>query len=316
MNHDYLAKQTLKAAGKKYTEEKKAVNSYYGMTATKLYDCMYGYNELLEDIDEISSDLSYEQQRKRMWLSPYIGYWCTSYARALLMHFISRFPEVVIQYDTDSLYYITDENKVPKERIQAFEKALNQYNLRIKLKNMDMFKNDSHFDDLGTWDIDKDDLTGFKGLGAKRYLKRKKDGTLNPVVAGMVKSSFAEYVEKTGTDPFELFDNDLKLDRVTSKKLASAYYDGITKQVIFDGKVKKVPDLTAPDKAVKITDYLSNTEIVTIGTYHALYNIEFSMKVAAEYVEFSQMLNQEKALPAKYRQYEKFINDWRMLQYA
>jgi hypothetical protein len=181
---------------------------------------------------------------------------------------------------------------------------------------MDMFKNDSHFDDLGTWDIDKDDLTGFKGLGAKRYLKRKKDGTLNPVVAGMVKSSFAEYVEKTGTDPFELFDNDLKLDRVTSKKLASAYYDGITKQVIIDGKVKKVPDLTAPDKAVKITDYLGNTEIVTIGTYHALYNIEFSMKVAAEYVEFSQMLNQEKALPAKYRQYEKFINDWRMLQYA
>lgn len=316
MNHDYLAKQTLKAAGKKYTEEKKAVNSYYGMTATKLYDCMYGYNELLEDIDEMSSDLSYEQQRKRMWLSPYIGYWCTSYARALLMHFISRFPDVVIQYDTDSLYYITDENKVPKERIQAFEKALKQYNMRIKLKNMDMFKNDSHFDDLGTWEIDKDNLTGFKGLGAKRYLKRKKDGTLNPVVAGMVKSSFAEYVEKTGIDPFELFDDDLKLDRVTSKKLASAYYDGITKQVIIDGKVKKVPDLTAPDKAVKITDYLGNTEIVTIGTYHALYNIEFSMKVAAEYVEFSQMLSQEKALPAKYRQYENFIDDWRLIKYA
>ena len=318
MNDDYKLKQALKAAGQSktllYAETKASVNSYYGMTATRLYDCLYSYDETTEDIDDIGAELTYSEARKRMWLSPYIAYWTTSYARSILIYFIGKYPELILQYDTDSLYYLTDtdsshEIHTTKERLQQFEKELELYNLKIELKNSRLFKNDKHFADLGTWEIDKDDYTGFKGLGAKRYLKEDADG-LHPVVAGMVKKSFSNYVRSKHIDAFELFDNDMTLDAVVSDKLASQYYDGILKTIIIDGKEKKVPDHEAPPRLEKYTDYLGNTEVVEIGTYHALYDIQFNMKVSADYIHLYQALQQEKALPTEYRVLEKAVKDY------
>lgn len=314
MCEDYLKKQELKAAGlshtKEYSERKIAVNSYYGMSVTRLYDCMYGYSETIEDIDDMPASLAYAQQRCRMWLSPYIGYWTTSYARALLMHFIARYPDLILQYDTDSLYYITDDSIVPAERIAAFEAELQAYNRRIELKNYDLFNGDKHFTDLGAWDIDEEDYTGFKGVGAKRYLKQTADGELHPVVAGMVKSSYDVYIENSGADPFDVFNDDLSLDRVTSQKLASVYCDGACKEIYIDGKRKKVPDWTAPQRLEKVTDYTGHTEIVVIGTFHALFAIEFNMKGAAAYLQYVQMLQQEKALPPEYRVLQPIVERW------
>lgn len=314
MNDDYKLKKQLKDAGKSHTLEykecKSRVNSYYGMTATKLYDCQYGYDEECEDILEQDSDKSYEYRRSHMWLSPYIGYWCTSYARALLMHFIARFPDLILQYDTDSLYYITDDTVVSAARIAEFEKELKKFNMRIELKNYDLFKGDTDFSDLGTWDIDKGDYTGFKGIGAKRYLKELPDGTLQPVVAGMVKESFDKYVHDNNFDAFEVFNDDLSLDRVISKKLASVYYDGNTKTVEKDGRKKRIPDYTAPIRCEKVTDYLGNTEIIEITTFHALFAIEFCIKDISEYMYLCQMIQQEKALPVQYREYEKYFMIW------
>ena len=314
MNEDYLKKQQLKATGQSnttlYREYKAATNSYYGMTATRLYDCLFTYSETTEDIDDIPAAQTYAQQRCHMWLSPYIGYWCTSYARALLMHFIARYPDLIIQYDTDSLYYITDDTLVSAARIAAFEKDLLQYNRRIALKNIDIFGNDSHFSDLGAWEIDKEDYIGFKGIGAKRYLKQDADGTLHPVVAGMVKSCFDEYVIENDYDAFEVFDSDLTIDRVKSRKLASAYYDGVCKRIEVDGKIKKVPDLTAPLKCERVTDYQGNTEVVEIGTYHALFAIEFSIKDISDYLSLCQAIQQEKALPVQYQVLNQYLNEW------
>lgn len=315
MNDDYLTKQQLKAAGlshtKEYMEAKINVNSYYGMTATRLYDCLFCYNETIEDIDDMPSELSYAQKRCKMWLSPYIGYWTTSYARALLMHYIARYPELILQYDTDSLYYITDDAVVPAERIAAFESELRNHNRRIALKNRDLFNNNEHFSDLGAWDIDSTDYIGFKGVGAKRYLKQTADGALHPVVAGMVKASYDTYISDTGADAFDVFNSDLTLDRITSEKLASVYYDGVCKEIYINGKKKRVPDWTAPQPAEKITDYMGNITIVSIGTYHALFAVEFTMKGAATYLQYAQMLQQEKALPAQYRQLESIMENWR-----
>lgn len=295
MNEDYLLKQSLKATGQSdtvmYKEAKRDVNSYFGMTCTRLYDCMYGYDDDIDDIAPKDSELNYTEQRKRMWLSPYIGYWCTSYARAILIHYIAKYPDLILQYDTDSLYYITDDKTVPDDRIREFENELQMHNKKIMLKNARIFKNNQLFYDLGAWDIDKDDYTGFKGLGAKRYLLRKKDGTLKPVVAGMVKSSFFEYIKRTGAEPFEVFKNNLTLDRVISKKLASVYYDNTEHQTILQ----------------KIRDYKGHESIIEIGTYHALYPIEFNMKVASAYEELCHCIQTEKAFPVQYREYEKYL---------
>lgn len=297
MNDDYLTKQQLKATGQSdtiiYKEAKAHVNSYFGMTCTRLYDCLYCYDDDIEDIKPAAANLSYDEQRKKMWLSPYIGYWCTSYARSILMHYIAKYPDLILQYDTDSLYYITDTDIIDAARIAEFEADLHNYNMRISLMNKRIFKNDMHFDDLGAWEIDKADYTGFKGLGAKRYLLRKPDGKLKPVVAGMVKSSFIDYINRTKQNPFDVFKNDLTLSRVTSRKLASKYYDNTENKV----------------QPVKVTDYLGNETIVEIYTYHALFAIEFKMKVAAAYEQLCEAIATEKAFPVQYREYEKYLKE-------
>lgn len=297
MNNDYLTKQQLKATGQSetilYKESKSAVNSYFGMSCTRLYDCLYSFDEDIEDIKPRAAELSYNEQRQKMWLSPYIGYWCTSYARSILIHYIAKYPDLILQYDTDSLYYITDTDSVPAQRIAEFENDLLSYNRRISLLNKRIFNNDMHFDDLGAWEIDKADYIGFKGLGAKRYLLQKANGDLKPVVAGMVKKSFTEYVEKNHVNPFDVFKNDLTLSRVTSRKLASKYFDNPENKVI----------------PVKVTDYQGHTEIVEIYTYHALFAIEFKMKVAAAYEQLCQAVTVEKGFPVQYRKYENWIKE-------
>lgn len=319
MNEDYLTKQALKAAGKSntidYKEAKAACNSYYGMTSTRLYDCCYGFDDDCDDIADTGDVKSYEYQRAHMWLSPYIGYWTTSYARAILIHFIAKYPDLIIQYDTDSLYYLTDTDSTHEvhttpERLREFEEDLQRYNMRIALKNHRLFNHNPHFEDLGAWEIDKLDYTGFKGLGAKRYLKEEADGSLHPVVAGMVKSSFEAYVNTRGFNAFDVFKNDLTLDRVISDKLASKYYDGQMKEVTIDGKVKRVPDLSAPIWLEKVTDWTGRTTLIEIGTFHALYDIQFKMKVASEYSYIMQAMQTEKALPAEYQYITKAVKDY------
>ena len=311
MNDDYLAKQQLKASGQKdtviYMERKIACNSYYGMTATRLYDCIFQYNDDIDDIEESAADMTYSERREKMWLSPYIAYWTTSFARSILIHFIGAYPELILQYDTDSLYYITDTSVISAERLQQFENELLQYNRQIELKNRHIFKNDAHFLDLGAWEIDDFKYIGFKGLGAKRYLLQYPDRHYKPVVAGMVKSSFDQYLTETGKDAFDVFDSDLTISKVISKKLASRYYDGKMKTIIINGKEKKVPDYEAAPQLEKVTDYQGHTAVIEIGTYHALYSIDFSIQDLTDYIEMCENIDQEKALPPQYRELYNYM---------
>lgn len=297
MNKYYLRKQELKEQGLDETIEykicKAMVNSFYGMSVTKLYDCIYKWSEGEQKIVEAASDRPYDRQREHVWLNPYVGYWTTTYARCILFHYIAKYPELILQYDTDSLYYITEPSQVKllktrdctaQELIDAFESDLREYSEMMHEKNMRIFKGDKHFLTLGSWDIDKEDSTGFKGLGAKRYLVRKADGKLKPTVAGMRKSAFVKYIKESGADPFEFFSENMKLDRMKADKLASAYYDG------------------EEEKAVKIKDYRGHESIVTIGTYHALYSISFDIRTAEKYMRLAQMFKEDQAIPPEYRQ--------------
>lgn len=297
MNRYYLRKQELKEAGLDDTIEykicKAMVNSFYGMSVTKLYDCIFKWSEGEQKIIEAASEKSYDVQREHVWLNPYVGYWTTTYARCILFHYIAKYPELILQYDTDSLYYITEPSEVKlgknrsctaAELIQSLENDLREYSQMMYEKNARIFKGDKHFRTLGSWDIDKEENTGFKGLGAKRYLVRKADGSLKPTVAGMTKSSFKRYIKETGKDPFQVFNENMQLDRMISEKLASSYYDG------------------EEEKAVRVTDYTGHESVVTIGTYHALYAISFDIRTAEKYVRLAQVFKEEQALPPEYRQ--------------
>lgn len=291
MNDDYKLKHELKEQLKTLKEEteqykncerelkevKARVNSYYGMCATRLYDCIYKYNENTKDIEEEAAEKEYNELKQNVWLSPYIAYWCTSYARQILIDLIAKYPDVIIQYDTDSLYYRTD---LPQSK--EFEADLKQWNKRKEMQNSGIFTGDKCYTDLGAWEIEKNEYKYFKCLGAKRYLYETIDGYIKPVVAGLPKESFRRYVKENNLDPFAIFDNDLTLNKVTANKLASAYFDGETYYI-------------------KVTDYEGFTDIVEIGTYHALYNIEFTLKMSADYLAIIQQIEEEKALPPKFR---------------
>lgn len=283
MNDYYLKKQTLKAGHKEntldYKESKERVNSFYGMCATRLYDseCYIDGVEIKER-EQTNADgapLTYDDRRARVWLNPYIAYWTTSYARAILAYFITKYPELIVQYDTDGIYYITDCTNdikgITKERIDALETELSQYNDKMSLKNERLFRN-RYFETLGTWDISKP-FTDFKCLGAKRYIYRKQDGSINPVIAGCNKSAYIAYCDKIGADPIEFFTDGMTLRHIDSKKIASLYND-------------------KPMGLKRVIDYKGDTAIVDIGTFCALYEIPFKMTVKAEFNEHIQRMRE------------------------
>lgn len=277
MNDDYKIKCTLKREGKsdtkEYAERKANVNSYYGMCATKLYDIIYQYDETKQDLKANQSEETYKQKREKIWLNPYIAYWCTSYARKILIDLIAKYPDLIVQYDTDSIYYLSDRTKS-----KELESDLLRYNFKMKILNNNIFDNDEMFSDLGAWEIDEKPFKRFKCLGAKRYLYETESGKLKPVVAGLPKQAFINYVKENNINPFEFFRDSMTLDRIVSTKLASAYYDG-------------------EEYYTKITDYLGNESIVKIGTYHALFDIEFTMSVNRVLIELSENIKQGYAYP-------------------
>ena len=243
---------------------------------TELYNEICQFDEELNDLKRNKSDKTYEQKRAGIWLNPYIAYWCTSYARKILIDLIAKYPELIVQYDTDSIYYLSN-----KKRSKELEKDLKKYNIRMEILNNNMFDNEL-FHDLGAWDIDEKPFKRFKCLGAKRYLYETESGKIKPVVAGLPKQAFLDYVKNNNIDPFKFFSNNMVLDRIVSTKLASAYYD---KENYF----------------IKVTDYLGVESIVEIGTYHALYNIDFTMSVNKTLLDLSENIKQSYAYPEKYR---------------
>ena len=286
MNEYYLKKNELKEQGKsdtiEYKEAKAFVNSFYGMFATSIYSDVCEWNENAHDIKAHTNQKTYDEQRRRMWLNPFIAYWCTSYARKILIDVIAEFSELIVQYDTDSIYYITDPEIVKPERVKELEIYIHRYNLRKELVNEAIFAGNKHFQSLGTWDIENETYLNFKCLGSKRYILQHENGNIKPVVAGLPKKAFLKYIKDNNLNPFNEFHMDMKINSISSGKLASVYYDGISKDYY-------------------ITDYQGNGEIVKVGTYHALFNIEFTMKDISNLLYLKERLHDEQTIPPEYR---------------
>lgn len=301
---DYQLKNELKQNGKtdtlEYMLSKQNVNSYYGMCATRLYDCNYTYSinddsmisettgieELDKLIQEGFTDTAkykelkqeqYKNLKSKVWLNPYIAYWTTSYARHILCTFISKYPDLIIQYDTDSIYFCIDENIVDKNRVEMLKHDISEYNLKIRMKNVHLFNYNKHFETLGQWDIDKP-FKNFKTLGAKRYIYEKYDGKIKTVVAGLVKGTLEKQAKENDVDIFDFFNDRMSISDVNSKKLASVYNDDYI-------------------GVQRVTDYTGNAIDVEIGSYHALYAIEFNLMLATDILQLLSAMDIEKALP-------------------
>lgn len=233
----YLKKEALKSQGLEdtidYRVSKEFVNGIFGMMCTALYleeytfleeECVIGLGE--------DSRKDYDDCCQLLFLSPYWGFWITSYARRMLMDIICRFPNVIIQYDTDSVYFL--DNGTPEA--EALKKYIDNFNRVTSMRNRARFVGEERLVSLGTWDS-TERFKKFKALGSKRYMYQKKNGSIKVVVTGIRKSKidgestllkmndYNNEINGTNVDPFDFFTDGMYIDENHSEKLASKYIE-------------------------------------------------------------------------------------------
>ena len=275
MMQQYRRKNELKKQGKSgtrdYAESKKFVNGCYGMTATKIYTEDVVFDEKMKDLTGKQTEKSYKELISEVWLSPWIAIYTTAYARSVLVRFIKKYPEIIVQYDTDSLYFL--DGVEGSEELKADMRA---YNAWITTKNRKIFDGDPFFDTLGTWDFD-DPIDKFKCLGAKRYIKQTGD-KVKSVCAGCKSDAYNEYCKKHNLDPFDFFDNGMNLPPAESGKTTLCYFDGLPSGCYED----------------TITDPAGNTQRVYIETCAVIRDIPFGIFMSKMWLYFMRHYHEDK----------------------
>lgn len=270
---DYVTKAVLKHNGETDTQEYKDakidINTYYGVTATRSTDALDAFN-FDDGCFKASRHTTYKQMRCETWLNPYIAFWTTSYARAILMFFISKYPDNIIQYDTDSLYY---------DNSPELTQELTEYNAKITDINERIFKDNPDKElllDLGCWDFDKM-YDQFLGMGAKKYIKQIGD-KVYPVIAGLPKGAIpAEIEAKNIHEPLEHYNVcNLVKDFATKPEIVIKH--------MFAHKFASVYSDSDLEYKVELTDHLGVTGEQVCGCYHAIVPIDFTLSMALDYI--------------------------------
>ena len=187
------------------------------------------------------------------------------------MHFIARYPDSIVQYDTDSLYFIDDG--------RGLRDALMKYNGEILKKNKMLFRDREHaaiFETLGTWDFENT-YKRFLGMGAKKYIKEDADG-IHTTIAGLPKNAIPQEIQDRGIkSPFDYYNplvkymrelsNDIIIKHAFAHKFASVYGDDIE------------------EKTVEIVDHTGRTCMQVESSYHAIIPIDFTLSMAYTYIK-------------------------------
>lgn len=173
---------------KEYMRLKNLINSVYGMCVTQLYDKEIQIGDI--DFEQIQCD--WDSYNKTVF-NPYIGYWCTAYVRQRLIQCISKFPDSIYQYDTDSIYCDATNTDLLDYVKEINNNVLTELFPRVKDKNLL---------DLGQWDCDGE-YKHFLCLGSKRYIGEHDDGTYKITFAGAVDRDIKRISKRDNIDIFE-----------------------------------------------------------------------------------------------------------------
>lgn len=226
----YEKKTTLKdVEGEEATYQlyKGMLNSMYGMCVTDIVndEIIYsnGWRKEQGDPDEQIED--YNKGRNRFLFYPW-GVFVTAYARRNLWTGILECGDDYIYSDTDSVKitnyashkdYFENYNT---DIIRKLEETCKEYDIdtsRISPQTVN-----GKLKPLGVWD-DEGTYSGFKTLGAKRYLVEK-EGEFKCTVAGVNKKLTSKYISEQ-EDPWGFFTNEMVVDEEHSGRLISTYLD-------------------------------------------------------------------------------------------
>ena len=237
---------------KQYKKLKEFVNCIYGMTCTSLYEINNEWDEQIEDIKEIPQ--AWEDISNTIF-NPWWGYYCTAYVRQRLVECISKYPDYIIQYDTDSIYCL------PCAELDDLVSKINDKVYNECIKNIPYPK----CWDLGQWD-DGGFYIDFECLGSKRYIGTKPNGEYKITFAGANSGDIIKHAKSKNIDIYEYIKN-INISEITSNK-KGAYH--------FDSKY------SAP-----VTDYCGNTYYCTTHGGTTIKNVQFKATL-------SHMFNQLK----------------------
>ena len=281
---DYITKAKLKKQYGKaaqnmiiYRDSKRDVNTYFGTMATRCED-IYNMLDLLAWFQP-EKEFEFSDLKYHTWLNPYWAFYVTSYARQMLFQYIVKYPDVIVQYDTDSLYFIN--NKRGKE----LEKELLTFNQQCVENNKRKFKNipdNEYIFDLGTWDFD-DEYNNFLCMGAKKYIKEH-DNIIETVIAGLPKTAIPKEIHRYNIKHvFERYnpilqDCDITIKHMFAHKFASVYND------------------ICHEEYKMITDYKGHISLQPVTSFHAIAPIDFTLGVADDYLKQIKAYQKQKPL--------------------
>lgn len=235
--HFYEQKTTLKGIKDKkaeYQRFKGMNNGIYGMSVSDIVHEDISYNKTWETTpaDLAESIRRYNKSKSRFDFYPW-GIFITAWARFDLWAAIFELKEDYVYSDTDSVKYLNHEkhsdfftkhNQVIRKRIRR-EEQRNGLTYSIPKTQEGTEK------PLGEWDFDGA-YSYFKTLGAKRYIYQDEDG-LHITIAGINKEKGREYLEKQ-SDPFNAFENGLRIPAEYSGKTVARYRDQETTANVTD----------------------------------------------------------------------------------
>lgn len=236
----YKNKAIMKHNGKKDTSDyalyKELVNSSYGMMVTRLNTGEVKLSQLnyMWYIDH--SNFNYEEEKKKAFLLPQWGIYCTAFSRYRILSAIYSIGDDAIYSDTDSIKYLNNHddffNIVNKNANKKVKECCKRLNLPYE-----------YFYDLGCFESEYDGrkVKG-KFLGAKRYIIKDLDKTI-VTIAGLPKKSLNDYVQKLNlqkeifeygnyVSEFDVFENMMLINMNVSLKNAHQYNDIPHTQVI------------------------------------------------------------------------------------
>lgn len=225
---------------KEYDRLKQLINSVYGMFVTSLFD--------VETVWDIENECI--QDKPRDWekasetvFSPWFGYYCTAYVRERLIECISKFPDYIIQYDTDSIYCL------PNKELEEYIKNINY---RVSDENAACIS-ELECLDLGLWDNDGF-YSSFICLGSKRYVGKYESGDLKITFAGASEDDIKSECARLNMDIFEYIKEFSITESLSTKHGAFHFTGEYTANVVdYLGNVGRVT--TYGGTTVKTVDF-------------------------------------------------------------
>lgn len=220
-----------------YMIAKNMLNAAYGMCVTDPVRLEYDYfdDEFIAIEGDVDSAIeAYNEDIKRFLFYPW-GVWVTAYCRANLF-------SAIIACGNDYVYADTDSVKIlnPEKHLEYFEKFNEEIVEKIARVSEFRHQNPEEYSPvnqkgrvctIGFWD-NEGTYDEFKTLGAKRYLVRTGE-KYKLTVAGTNKAKSCDYLVSTG-NPFDAFDNKLKIPREHTGKNLLTYFDSECSGYVID----------------------------------------------------------------------------------